>query len=97
MPHLKHHKRGQDHYYSGQSQGIDVKLAVTDHGYGLSLKGNVRFEALSDKQAVGFRTFIHNAIDEALRTAATQRHMNVPLFELTDTGQPTHPQGVNEL
>jgi hypothetical protein len=93
---LKHNRRGTDHIYTGQGTGVSLKITLSEGGYRLKLGGEVRYEAMTDRQAESFRVFLHNAIDEALRTGATMRHVNIPLFDLPDEAQTTHI-GVNEL
>jgi hypothetical protein len=97
---VKHQKRGQDHSYTVKETGRDIRAAVTHNGYHLRLTADVQFEALTDRQAVAVRTVLHNMIDEALRQAATQRHVNIPLFDLPDDDAPQlaiPTQGVNTL
>jgi hypothetical protein len=96
MP-LRHSKRGQDHSWSGHGIGYEIKLSAGQNGWRFKVSAEAKFEAMTDKQAMGFRTMLHNAIDEALRTAASQRHVNIPLFDLPDEAQTTNTQGVNEL
>jgi hypothetical protein len=93
---LRHNKRGQDDLWSARGTGYEIKMGVSQNGWRFKLATEAQFEAMTDKQAMGFRTMLHNAVDEALRTAAAKRHVNVPLFDLTDEAQ-TYTQGVNEL
>jgi hypothetical protein len=94
---LRHQKRGQDHIYSDKQLGRDVKVSVTSNGWRLKVDAEIKFEALTTKQATAAMHQLHIAIDTAIRTAASQRHENVPLFDLPDEAQTINTQGVNTL
>jgi hypothetical protein len=97
MTNLNHARRGTDHIFTAKSAGTDLKMTISEGGYRLKISGETRFEALSDRQSKTFEVFLHNAIEEALRTAATMRHVNIPMFDLPDEAQTHAHTGVNEL
>lgn len=96
MSGIRHQKRGENHTFTVSDVGRTMRITVTEHGYRLKASAEIKFDALTDRQAIAVRTTLHNIVDEALTTAAMQRHVNVPLFGLESADEAQQTQGVNE-
>lgn len=91
---IRHQRRGEDHTFSINDVGRSMRIHVSEHGYRIKVSAEIKFDALTDRQAAAANAQLHAIITDAMKTAAEQRHINVALFELPD--DELQAQGVNE-
>lgn len=92
---IQHRKRGQDHIFTAQGQGYDVRVTVAGHGYEFTVASKADYAAMTDEQVEASRIDLADALVQAAAQSDSLRHHNPPLFDLTSLKGQT--KGINEL